>query len=187
MRVSAGAAMVACLCLAAPPALADGPIAPLVRPDPATITVPDTTAPLKPNDARRADDYFYFYKPGVPYETAFADIDQCRIYSLQARLIAGPPRFVPLDAPAVSHHIELQNAAAYGVIGELIGGIIVAGAEDDAAIATNRRCMFYKGYRRYGTTHDIVRQIEAGTDTDKAARLARIASGAAPQTQAIDP
>jgi hypothetical protein len=189
MRVGAGAAVAACLCLAVRPAAADNTIAPLVRPDPATITLPDMTSPPTARDARNYDSYFYFYKAGVSYEAAFADLDQCRGYSLSARLVSAPPRFVPLDGTVVSRRIEpsASFAAQYGVIGVLIAGVIVASAEEDAAIATNRRCMFYKGYRRYGTTRDIAHRIADGTDAEKAARLARLASGAPPQAEAIDP
>jgi hypothetical protein len=189
MHIRAAVAALALAALAGTPAVADGTLRPLDRPEPATVAVPDLTFTPKSSDVRSYDDYFYFYKPGVTYEAAFADIDTCRMYGESARLVATPPKFVPLGADAVRRPNAMANGVGlqYGVIGLLIAGLIIEAAEEDATSATSRRCLHYKGYVRYGTRWDIAKKISAGTDVERVARMARIASGAVPQTEALEP
>jgi hypothetical protein len=189
MHIRAALAALALAALAATPAAADGTLKPLDRPDPATVAVPDLAFTPKPGDVRNYDDYFYFYKPGVTYETAFADIDTCRMYGESARLSTLPPKFVPLGADAVRRPNAFANGAGfqYGLVGVLIVGLIVEAAEEDATSSTSRRCLHYKGYVRYGTRWDIAKKISAGSDVERVARMARIASGSVPQTEALDP
>ncbi len=186
MHIRAAIAALALAGFAITPAIADGVLKPLDRPDPATVTIPDLAFTPTPGDVRNYDDYFYFYKPGVTYETAFADIDTCRMYGESARLVTVPPKFVPLGADAVRRPNAMANGvgAQYGVVGLLIAGLII---EEDATNATSRRCLHYKGYVRYGTRWDIAKKIAAGSDVERVARMASIAAGAAPQTEALDP
>jgi hypothetical protein len=172
------------------PLLADETsLRPLQRPDPASVTV----AKL---DVSSSDDYFYFWKPTVSYETAFSDLDDCRIYSLSANFLAGPPpRFVPFGSqPTGSERGQSANIGAsgmYGPMGSAIAALIFApvveSVEDDNAQAANRRCMAYKGYSRYGTSSASWKQLRMGTDADKLARMALIASGPPPTAGAIGP
>ncbi|MGH3428466.1 MAG: hypothetical protein ACRDQZ_13015, partial [Mycobacteriales bacterium] len=161
----------------------------LTRPDPATVTIPDVTVPLSDRDARNFEDDYFFQKPGVSYETAFADIDTCRMYGLSARAISAPPTVVPLSGAVVqrSESASPRLFSQYGVVGGLIAGALIAEAEEDAAQGAVRRCLFYKGYRRYGTSRAVFDAINSGTDVDKAARMARIASGPTPATRDIGP
>jgi len=141
--------------------------------------------------ATAKDDYSYFFKSDVSYETAFADLDECRMYSLEAHF-GKPPRFVPLGAAAVKGESLLSNEAAqervllmWGLVGGLIANAFIQSAEDDAVDTANRRCMMYKGYSRYGITRATWKQITAGTDAEKLARLALIASGPRPLAGAL--
>jgi hypothetical protein len=59
--------------------------------------------------------------------------------------------------------------------------------EEDLEKTTDRRCLAYKGYHRYGTTRAIYKQIVSGTDAEKLARKAVIASGPPPQAEALGP
>lgn len=177
--------------LASTPVSADTEISlkPLERPDAAAVTVPDMTFTPAKADIRRFDDYFYFHKSGVSYERAFADLDQCRMYGQMTQFVAPLPAYVPLGgdpvkAPGPRHwNMFLMD----GIVGALIADIIIANAMEDRAIATSRRCMAYKGYRRYGTSRNIFKQIDSGADTEKLARKALIASGPAPQIEATEP
>lgn len=157
---------------------------PLDRPDRASITVPVLVATSK-------EDRSYFYKPGVSYEKAFSDLDACRMYSLQVSLaVVLPPKFVPLGSAAVrseSKGPSPQFFMMYGLAGALFAEVIIQSAEDDTAEAVNRRCMAYKGYSRYGTSAQSWKQIAAGTDADRLARMALIASGPQPSTGEIGP
>jgi hypothetical protein len=152
-------------------------LAPLERPDPSSVSIPKV-------EETGSDDYFYFYKSGISYENAFADLDECRIYSLSARVISTPPRFVLLGTDVEKPKSLTQSgwSVPYGLIGDLIAEEFIAGAERDSANAANRRCMAYKGYSRYGTSGSSWDQITIGTDTDKLARLALLASGAQPSS-----
>ena len=177
--------------LASVPAWAenDTVLKPLERPDPATITLPDMTIkPTKP-DPRRSDEYFYFHKSNVSYERAFSDLDQCRMYSQMAQLVAPMPRFIPLGGEQIepTGPDGWSTFPMFGFAGMMIANWLIAEGQEEMAITTNRRCMAYKGYQRYGISRAIFKQIESGTDTEKLARKARIASGSAPQTEALEP
>ncbi len=169
--------------------MAQTELKPAERPDPASVTIPDMTFKAGVANVRHFDDYFYFYKPDVSYERAFADIDQCRIQSQMAQLVVPMPRFIPLGGEPLAK--PERNIWApfpmYGLVGMVIANAIIASAEDDLAIETSRKCMAYKGYHRYGTSRAIFKQIDSGTDVEKLARRARIASGPPPQTEALEP
>ena len=195
MRMNVGTAIAAMAISLCGVAWADEPaqplMQPLVRPDRTTIGTPDMAFTPTSGDIDDYDDYFYFYKAGVSYETAFTDLDQCRIYALSTRIVPIAPNFVPLESDTPKND-EMDKVAAgawrqYGLVGLVIAGWIVADAEDEAARGTMRRCMMYKGYARYGTTKAIWRQIETGSDADKIARRAILASGLQPSGQAIAP
>jgi hypothetical protein len=191
-------------------ALADdeNPFAPLQRPDPKTVTLPNLNASPTPGETPHFNKTFYFYKPGVSFEDAFADLDQCRIYAASAQMNTLPRKFVPLGGPDLNENtpvtrttimvtvprlagVSAAGAAAGAAAGSVIGmGIVYAMVEEaklDLSNATNRRCMAYKGYQRFGTWRSISRKIEDGTETDRIARLALIASGAQPHGKAMEP
>jgi hypothetical protein len=177
----------------AQPAWAEDPVIvkPLDRPDPATVSLPDMSSPLTPKDARDFDDYYYFYKPGVAYERAFADFDQCRMTAAITPMFTKMPVFVPLsgdaiEAPRVSNDYG-RVTLIWGPLGGVFAGALIAIAEDNNIAGTNRKCLFYKGYKRYGTTRKIFKAIETGTDGEKTARKALIAAGAVPQGEELGP
>ncbi len=171
------------LCLILP-ASGQTVITPLARPDPASVTIPDLAAfAPTPSDVRRFDDYFYFHKDGVSYARAFADMEQCRVNATLAQLYAAVPDLIPVgDIPTSNPQL---SARPYQ-LGGLFGGFLIAEAEADYSAATNRKCMAYKGYARYGTSRALFKQIDSGTDTEKEARKALIAAGPKPAAEAIE-
>ena len=179
------AAAAAIVPLALSPAAAQTAITALERPDAASVTVPDMAAfKPTPRDARSFDDYFYFHKSGVSYTRAFADLEQCRINAALAQVTALVPTLLPLgDVPASAPKLS-QNYFLFG--GPLMNALI-AEAEDENGAATNRKCMAYKGYRRYGTSRALFKQVDSGTLAEKQARKALIASGPAPAGEAMEP
>ena len=185
----------ACMLAQAQPASAQAPtptiVKPLDRPDPAGIAVPDMTVPQDKSDARRFDDYYYFYKPGVVYERAFADFDQCRIDGILTPMFAPVPVFVPIGGDAITPLRPSDDFArmtlTFGNLGGIIAGTLIAEGEIENTAGTNRKCLFYKGYKRYGTSRKIFNDIKAGTEQEQIARKALIASGAAPQSEALGP
>ena len=171
------------LALLLSPASAQTVITPLERPDAASVTVPDMAGfKPTPKDARNFDDYFYFHKSGVSYERAFDDLEQCRVYAASAQLIAPMPTIIPVGDVATSGP-KVSQRIGIGIL----PAILIASAEEDTAIATMRTCMAFKGYGRYGTSRALFKQIDQGSDTEKQARRAVIASGPAPAGEAIDP
>ena len=160
-------------------------------PDPATVTVPDLAFKPTRRDIRNYDSYFYFSKPGIGYEKAFADIMECRSYSQVFQFMLQTPDFVPWGSEPYEADMSKQygNAAfQFGLIGVGVFGFamdIVSGYDKNSNM---RRCMGYKGYKRYGTAYSVWRQIDKGKDeAPKIARLALIASGPAPLGEAVDP
>jgi hypothetical protein len=162
-------------------------IRPLERPDPASITVPNL------GNIRGSDSYFYFHKPHVSYEAAFAHLDQCRIYSLTTpQGFSEPPQLVPLGTDFISERqapppISTDGLVRFGLVGVGIGVILAPILLQETADATIKRCMSYKGYKRYGTSRSIWNQINSGTEAERLGKMALIASGPQPTTQAFEP
>ena len=180
--VLVAASLLAC----AGPAAAEGELKPLDPPDPARISVPDISAKPGRGDASDYDVHFFFHKPGVTYRAAFADLDECRMYALTTTVTAEPPRFVPLGSDTVQER-NTPIVSSYGLIGVALGAFLLERAEEESDRITVNRCMAYKGYARYGTSKAVWNQITAGSDAEKLAREALIASGPKPAAEAIDP
>jgi hypothetical protein len=181
----AGTLLPLCLAGLQLPANSQTVITPLERPNATSITVPDVAGfKPTPKDVRNFGDYFYFHKSGVSYERAFADLEQCRINAAMAQVTALVPTVMPLgDAPTTAPKLS-QN---YFLFGGPLMNILIAEAEDENGAATNRKCMAYKGYRRYGTSRVLFKQVDSGTTAEKQARRALIASGPVPGGEAMEP
>lgn len=176
------------LCLGISTADAQTVIEPLERPDPATVILPDMTFKATPSDVRRFEDYYYFHKPGVSYERAFADLEQCRVYAAMAQMIPLMPTILPIgDVPVQTDGPRFGMPSQFGYLGGVLANSLIAAGAEENSIATNRRCMIYKGYHRYGTSRDLFKKIDSGGDAEKQARKALIASGAQPAIGRIDP
>lgn len=188
---TAVAVTAACGCLSSQVSVASEIITtPLVRPDPSSVTAPDTKAALSAKDSKDFDSHYYFFKQGVTYGKAFADLDQCRLYGLETTLTWAPPKFVPLGGEVVLEDEKgklVSRSMLHGIIGGMIASWVIDIERDNYREATLRRCMAFKGYGRYGTSGDVWKQLEAGSEEQKFARLALIASGSQPQTEAIEP
>jgi hypothetical protein len=150
------------------------------------VSIPELSFTQTPADVRHYDTYFYFYKASVSYADAFADLDECRLYSMTGKIGATPPTFVPLGGKPIPEKQQFVYSN-YGVVGALIEGFFAEQAEEEFATTSNNRCMAYKGYSRYGTSRAIWKQLNADNDRERLARMARVASGPQPQTGKIDP
>jgi hypothetical protein len=173
-------------------AVAQEVIKPLERPDPARITVPDLSFTPTPHDIKNFDSHYYFYKTGVSYEAAFADLDECRMYSLASDFVAfKPPKFVPLgdDIAGNGSRKDVTPTSSWrrGLRRGILVAVLVEQAHENDVLATTNRCMAYKGYGRYGVSRAIADEIDTGSDAEKLARQALIASGPKPAMKAIDP
>jgi hypothetical protein len=158
-------------------------------PDPATVSVPDVNAKPAPRDRSDPDVQFYFHKTGASFAAALADYQACNGLTADIEIFAPPPPFVPIGTDIIPN-----NGDASGAVWQMFGlvGVIIVGISHDEDIKdwqrfNMRRCMYYKGYRRYATTETVWTQINKGTPAEVATRLALIASGSTPQTEAVEP
>ncbi len=158
---------------------------PIERPAPSSVVVPDLTFKAIAKDYWRYDSYFLFHKEGVSYEKAFAELDQCRIYSLSARTAVVVHPFVPLGGEVEKRDYTDKQRVGNGLVGVMMEDAMIENDWHYAVIATFRRCMYFKGYTRYGTSERISKLIDAGTDAERLARLALIASGPKPTSGAV--
>lgn len=145
--------------------------APQALPDSTEVSVPDINTLLGADDLKSADKYFIFHRPGVSFATAFADLSEC-------------------DAMARNLLPGTGNSSIGGAAISIGIGAIVAGNQRHVRRDNMRRCMFFKGYGRYGLPKAIWQQIsfdESGSGISDDARRpfllkqAKIASG--PQLQ----
>ncbi len=152
------------------------------------IKLPDLAFKPDPEAAKTFDKYYYFNRPGTDFRTALADLRDCDGLS---RGLTGP--FGNMDVP-YPYNMSLAGAAG-GVIGNLLVAAIFGSAQVRQARRFNmRRCMFFKGYQRYGLPKDIWQQFnfEEGfselNETRRQAYLkqqAKVASGPRPQTEVL--
>lgn len=176
--------IIICLVISAP-ALAEDYIKPTQRPDPGTVRVPVLRAATDPNGAHDYDKFFVFWRPETSYESAFSDLDQCRIYGLETKLVASTPKYVPLGADEIK---EPNSYIPYGYfMSGLLSDYLIDRALKDEYLQTEKRCMAYKGYDRFGVSRETWKEIMAGKDEDALARRALIAAGPQPATESVDP
>lgn len=189
-RMTLAAGVLICLGGISPADTVQSALTPLERPAAETVTVPALPLPFSEKDRSGADDYFYFHKAGVSYEAAFADLDVCRLYTETAVTMIMPPKFVPLGKDVVVREVQTGypwHYQQYGIVGGLLIDYFASIAQRDNAHATMRRCMAYKGYKRYAVSEKIRESLDSGKPAEKTARLALIASGPAPTAGEVGP
>jgi hypothetical protein len=198
MRVAALIAALAVLACA-PSALAGSDAnknAPPTPVDPSSVVVPDLSFKPVPKDADHYWEYFYFNRPGVKYEKAFADLSECLSISANLQATTPVPDFVPLGGAegmrsyrggVWENPILMQYGLVGGVVGSvmysIIGGMIVHEIER----ANTRRCMQFKRYKRYGVSKAVWAQLTKGSPGEVTIRFALIASGPVPAAEVIEP
>lgn len=153
-----------------------------------SAVIPDLRATER--DASGFDDYYFFHKPGVRLERAKADLTQCYSYYANTNLFLPAPVHVPYgDEPSPANGD--QYWIFRGHFGGLVGMVLIdIEGDSDKRHWGNinlRRCMMYKGYKRYGTSKSAGKQLAAGSMEDVINRYAAIASGPAPAGEAIEP
>lgn len=186
--------------LAAPVLAQDVSAGRSVPPNPADIAVPDLGFTPTKRDPNHYWEYFAFHKRGVTYPTAFTDLTECADNSRYLVATGPVPDFVALSGdeglivrdgpPPYSSGVyspgTLPNMVE-GLIAPIIFAIATSSVNHGVERANTRRCMAYKGYKRYGLTSAIWNKISNGKDTEIAARLALIASAPTPPAEEIDP
>lgn len=156
--------------------------------DPATIPMPALAFTSDPKWEKDFDKYYYFNRVGTDFATALSDLRQCDGLS---RGLASP--FGNSDVPYP------YNSTASGLIGGAIANVMVAAIVGSAQLRATRRvnmrrCMYFKGYDRFGLPKDMWQKFnfEEGFDglpeDERQAFLkqqARVASGPRPSTAVL--
>lgn len=153
-------------------------------PDPATITVPDTSA-SDPEVLKEGYKFFYFHNPSVSFAEASADIAECRSF-----LASGAPPSVPGFIPWTEPVKRKQNSgpgmfgATYGLIGVGItaglAAIIMPKMERGVRNNKLRRCMEPRGYSRFALPEASWKVLNQGDEKQLILMQARLASGPRP-------
>jgi hypothetical protein len=187
MKLGVIAVALAC---ASTPALAQNATAPQTDtewrawvPDPASVTTPDLSFAESEEDIKNYDKYFYFHREDTGFLEALGDIREC---DARARKM--------WQADAVDKREDL-TASAYGLVGAAAQELIFGPAQDRLFRRANmRRCMFYKGYSRYGLAKlnweafNFQHVDRDWTEADIQATLVRqalVASGPAPRAKEL--
>ena len=156
--------------------------------DPATIPMPVLTFAPDPKWEKDFDKYYYFNRVDTGFATALGDLRQCDGLS---RGLASP--FGNSDVPYP------YNSTTSGLIGGAIANVMVAAIVGSSQLRATRRvnmrrCMYFKGYDRFGLPKDMWQtfNFEEGFDGlpehERQAFLkqqARVASGPRPATAVL--
>jgi hypothetical protein len=143
--------------------------------DPATIAIPALDRAISAADRADFDKYFYFHRDGTDFSAALADIRYCD--GLASGLTPGT-----------------GNPAPGGMAIAVVAGAIASGNRRALRRVNLRRCMFFKGYQRFGVAKAVWVQFnfEEGTkplaESERMPFLlqqAKIASGARPAGEAL--
>jgi hypothetical protein len=112
--------------------------------DPATLTLPSLAFTPSADSAKDFDKYYYFHRDGTDFATALADLRDC---DALARGLVSSLTYQQAPYP----YAGTMAGAVGGAIGNALAAAIIGSAQKRAARRVNmRRCMFFKGYQRYG-------------------------------------
>jgi hypothetical protein len=128
--------------------------------------------------------YFFFWKGGIAPEAARADFRECADYARDPVLWARIPDRLPLDGGVRGPN---GTEGSFGPSGAVIFALVEGGLVRRIALANMRRCMGFKGYRRYGLSASLWRPLNEGSPEQVIERLAAIAGGPEPRQPAIAP
>lgn len=152
------------------------------EPDPANLSMPQISFTETPETVKDYDKYFYFHREDTGFSEALADLREC---DERARRIwrGKPTRRIVVDYPR------------YGLAVDFLMEEVLGPAQDRLFRRANlRRCMFYKGYARYGLPKEQwegfnlegnVKASEERSHQMSLARQALVASGPRPAQQAL--
>ena len=154
----------------------------------AEIEMPELAFEESAETIKNYEKYYYFNRPDTSFEEALSDLRQCDGFS--RGLYGG------------DYYPNASMTAMYGlggVIGGAIGGAIAnaiyGSAEERRKRRVNmRRCMFFKGYERYGLSKELRVKFnfeEGNSDVPEKerqqmlAQQAKVAAGSKPQAEGL--
>jgi len=111
-----------------------------------SVDMPELAFEEQQSDIDSYEKYYYFHRPDTDFATALTDIRECDGH---ARGLFRGNSSVDMG-PAMIQYGVLGGAVG-GILGAAIGDAIYGSAEIRRKRRINmRRCMFFKGYGRYG-------------------------------------
>ena len=151
-------------------------------PDPASVTLPDVTPVTDPQLRDDGLKFFYFYKPGVSFAQAYADIQDCQRF-----LVAGPAVLLPGFVPWVEggKRKTIESTPNYGMVGAIIGDLLAGPLERSRRNTNMRVCMEPRGYVRYPMLKASWHAINDGDVPTAILKQAKLASGPVPNDQVL--
>lgn len=179
---------------AGPPAADDGTVETVAMPsadekiDVDAIALPSLEFTPSPDHSKDFDKYYHFHRADTDFRTALADIRDC---DGLARGLSSPYGNSQVPYP----YAGTMAGAVGGVIGNLMVAAIFGSAQKRATRRVNmRRCMFFKGYQRYGLPKDVwqkfnfeegLSSVEENKRQVYLMQQAKAASGERPRTEAL--
>lgn len=152
-------------------------------PDPATITVPDTSA-NDPEVLKEGYKFFYFNNPAVSFAEAVADIAECRSF-LASGAAPSVPGFIPWTEPVQRKQVRGGGfMSMYGLVGVGVSAglaaIIMPKIERGKRNNKLRRCMEPRGYKRFALPEASWKVLNEGDEKQLVLMQAKLASAPQP-------
>lgn len=154
--------------------------------DPATVGVPDIRFTGTAGDNGRK--YFFFWKAGVSFDRAMADLSECYGYTVRGEQylpFAFDLHGAPKPEPGAKPPPRPTGNGSYGLIGVAIGSLM--GSEFVANQHRLRMCMGFKKYNRFGMPKPVFEEIMGGGIERAIIVWAKVASGPKPEADEILP
>ncbi len=121
--------------------------------DVAAIVVPTLDGKPGVTDAADYDKYYYFHRANTDFKAALADVRDCDGLARGLTSTSGYGGYY-------GGYGGVVGAGVGGAIGAVMAEAIFGSAEKRARRRVNmRRCMFYKGYQRFGIDKDVWKQF----------------------------
>ncbi|MBX7458033.1 hypothetical protein K3152_07215 [Qipengyuania sp. 1NDH17] len=157
-------------------------------PDPSEIQIPVLDFVEDRDDRKNYEKYYYFHRADTGFAEALGDLRECD------GLARGLTRssFYPDTAAASAQYGLLAGQVGGAVVGALATAIFAPAEARLTRRVSMRRCMFYKGYARFGLDKDLweafnfeegARAVVEEDRQRKLAQQALVASGERPTTQ----
>lgn len=157
------------------------------------VAMPDLTFTEDQEDRDNYEKYYYFNRPDTDFGTALADVRECDAHA--RGLYRG--NFYP--GSSQTNAAAMQYGALAGAAGGLIAGVMMDAIMGPAELRRKRRinirrCMAFKGYRRFGLDKTLWEEFnfEEGTgsvaEADRQrmlAQQARVAAGPQPVAEEL--
>lgn len=152
-------------------------------PDPSSVTLPDISTARVREASNDGWKYFYFHKQGVSFAAAYADLKECYRFLPVAGASPLLPMFVPwTEEPGFK---ELTPTSPYGLVGDLIGGMVLGPLERRARQSRMRRCLEPRGYVRFALPKDSWERLIDNYSERSVALQAKAASGPRPDAEVV--